>query len=401
MGMISRQMQAMLGQNSVIRAMFEEGERLRAEYGSDKVYDFSLGNPNVPAPPRVEQAMREVIDEEPSVMVHGYMNNAGFPDVRKELALTVSWQAEERYRADQFIMTTGAAAALNILLKTILNPGDEVLSFKPYFSEYKNYVENYGGVLKLVATDPETFLPNLDALRAAIGEKTRALILNSPNNPSGVIYSEELLRGIQAVLAEKEREFGNCILVISDEPYRELVYDGAKVPWVPKIMPHAAVVYSYSKTLSLPGERIGWLLLPDSIPESRDIYRAAVIANRISGFVNAPSYMQRVLKRAHLFHSDFSVYARNRALLLKELPAMGYHLVKPEGAFYLLLKAPNGDDAAFATKLKEERILTVPCTSFACPGYVRLAYCVAETTVQNALQGFRNVAGYYREQGLL
>lgn len=401
MGMISRQMQAMLGQNSVIRAMFEEGERLRAEYGSDKVYDFSLGNPNVPAPPRVEQAMREVIDEEPSVMVHGYMNNAGFPDVRKELALTVSWQSEERYRADQFIMTTGAAAALNILLKTILNPGDEVLSFKPYFSEYKNYVENYGAVLKLVATDPETFLPDLDALRAAIGEKTRALILNSPNNPSGVIYSEELLRGIQAVLAEKEREFGNCILVISDEPYRELVYDGAKVPWVPKIMPHAAVVYSYSKTLSLPGERIGWLLLPDSIPESRDIYRAAVIANRISGFVNAPSYMQRVLKRAHLFHSDFSVYARNRALLLKELPAMGYHLVKPEGAFYLLLKAPNGDDAAFATKLKEERILTVPCTSFACPGYVRLAYCVAETTVQNALQGFRNVAGYYREQGLL
>ena len=401
MGMISRQMQAMLGQNSVIRAMFEEGERLRAEYGSDKVYDFSLGNPNVPAPPRVEQAMREVIDEEPSVMVHGYMNNAGFPDVRKELALTVSWQAEERYRADQFIMTTGAAAALNILLKTVLNPGDEVLSFKPYFSEYKNYVENYGAVLKLVATDPETFLPNLDALRAAIGEKTRALILNSPNNPSGVIYSEELLRGIQAVLAEKEREFGNCILVISDEPYRELVYDGAKVPWVPKIMPHAAVVYSYSKTLSLPGERIGWLLLPDSIPESRDIYRAAVIANRISGFVNAPSYMQRVLKRAHLFHSDFSVYARNRALLLKELPAMGYHLVKPEGAFYLLLKAPNGDDAAFATKLKEERILTVPCTSFACPGYVRLAYCVAETTVQNALQGFRNVAGYYRGQGLL
>lgn len=401
MGMISRQMQAMLGQNSVIRAMFEEGERLRAEYGSDKVYDFSLGNPNVPAPPRVEQAMREVIDEEPSVMVHGYMNNAGFPDVRKELALTVSWQAEERYRADQFIMTTGAAAALNILLKTILNPGDEVLSFKPYFSEYKNYVENYGAVLKLVATDPETFLPDLDALRTAIGEKTRALILNSPNNPSGVIYSEELLRGIQAVLAEKEREFGNCILVISDEPYRELVYDGAKVPWVPKIMPHAAVVYSYSKTLSLPGERIGWLLLPDSIPESRDIYRAAVIANRISGFVNAPSYMQRVLKRAHLFHSDFSVYARNRALLLKELPAMGYHLVKPEGAFYLLLKAPNGDDAAFATKLKEERILTVPCTSFACPGYVRLAYCVAETTVQNALQGFRNVAGYYREQGLL
>ena len=401
MGMISRQMQAMLGQNSVIRAMFEEGERLRAEYGSDKVYDFSLGNPNVPAPPRVEQAMREVIDEEPSVMVHGYMNNAGFPDVRKELALTVSWQSEERYRADQFIMTTGAAAALNILLKTILNPGDEVLSFKPYFSEYKNYVENYGAVLKLVATDPETFLPNLDALRAAIGEKTRALILNSPNNPSGVIYSEELLRGIQYVLAEKEREIGNCILVISDEPYRELVYDGAKVPWVPKIMPHAAVVYSYSKTLSLPGERIGWLLLPDSIPESRDIYRAAVIANRISGFVNAPSYMQRVLKRAHLFHSDFSVYARNRALLLKELPAMGYHLVKPEGAFYLLLKAPNGDDAAFATKLKEERILTVPCTSFACPGYVRLAYCVAETTVQNALQGFRNVAGYYRGQGLL
>ena len=401
MGMISRQMQAMLGQNSVIRAMFEEGERLRAEYGSDKVYDFSLGNPNVPAPPRVEQAMREVIDEEPSVMVHGYMNNAGFPDVRKELALTVSWQSEERYRADQLIMTTGAAAALNILLKTILNPGDEVLSFKPYFSEYKNYVENYGAVLKLVATDPETFLPDLDALRTAIGEKTRALILNSPNNPSGVIYSEELLRGIQAVLAEKESEFGNCILVISDEPYRELVYDGAKVPWVPKIMPHAAVVYSYSKTLSLPGERIGWLLLPDSIPESRDIYRAAVIVNRISGFVNAPSYMQRVLKRAHLFHSDFSVYARNRALLLKELPAMGYHLVKPEGAFYLLLKAPNGDDAAFATKLKEERILTVPCTSFACPGYVRLAYCVAETTVQNALQGFRNVAGYYREQGLL
>lgn len=401
MEMISKSMQALLSQNSVIRAMFEEGERLRGEYGSNKVYDFSLGNPNVPAPAEVEQAIREVLAEEPGVSVHGYMNNAGFADLRAAIADSLQERFGLAYRADQLIMTTGAAAALNILLKTVLNPCDEVLTFAPYFSEYKNYVQNYGGVLRLVATDSETFLPDLDALRAAIGEKTRALILNTPNNPSGVVYSEEVLRGIQTVLAEKERELGHPILVISDEPYRELVYDGAIVPWIPALMPHAAVVYSYSKTLSLPGERLGWLLLPDSIPEARELYTAAVIANRISGFVNAPSLMQRVLKRTLGCRADFSVYEHNRALLLRELPEMGYRLVKPEGAFYLLLKAPNGDDAAFAAKLKEERILTVPCESFACPGYVRLAYCVAETTVQNALPGFRKVAGYYREQGLL
>ena len=389
MGMISRQMQAMLGQNSVIRAMFEEGERLRAEYGSDKVYDFSLGNPNVPAPPRVEQAMREVIDEEPSVMVHGYMNNAGFPDVRKELALTVSWQAEERYRADQFIMTTGAAAALNILLKTILNPGDEVLSFKPYFSEYKNYVENYGAVLKLVATHAESFLPDLDALSAAVSEKTRALILNSPNNPSGVVYSEEVLRGIQDVLAEKEREFGNCILVISDEPYRELVYDGAKVPWVPKIMPHAAVVYSYSKTLSLPGERIGYVAFHPAIGKSAVLTAICGQISRGIGHNCPSSLMQLAIAEALELTADFSVYETNAGLLYDTLTELGFTVQRPDGTFYIFPKALEPDANAFAEKALKYDLVVVPSDSFGLPGYFRMAYCIPTEKVIRSLDALR------------
>jgi aspartate aminotransferase len=390
--MISEKMKPLLNNNSAIRAMFEEGNRMAEKYGRENVYDYSLGNPNVPAPAEVNKAIVDILNTESSTMVHGYMSNAGYPDVRKAVADSLNSRFGTDFTADNLIMTVGAASALNILLKTILNPADEVVTFAPYFVEYGNYVMNYDGKLVIVPANTKDFEPDLESFGKALNGRTKAVIINTPNNPTGVVYSEETLKKMQEILAEKEKEYGHDILLISDEPYRELVYDGAVAPWITKIFPHSAVVYSYSKSLSLPGERIGWLLIPSSVPEAKEMTAAATIANRVSGSVNAPSLMQRVIMRCLNAKTDIDAYNKNRELLYGSLKKMGFECIKPQGAFYLFVKAPDGDDVHFSGICKKYNILVVPGRSFACAGYVRIAYCVSYDMIQRSLPAFEKAA---------
>lgn len=340
----------------------------------------------------MKKAIFDILNEEDSVFVHGYMSNAGYEDVRKALADSINKRFGTNYGAKNFIMTVGAATALNIVLKTILNPEDEVIAFAPYFVEYGNYVRNYDGKLVVIPPDVETFMPDLAVLEEKINERTKAIIINTPNNPSGVIYSEETLQRLKRVIEKKEKELGIIIVTISDEPYRELAYDGAVVPWVPEIIPHAVVVYSYSKSLSLPGERIGWLLIPDRIPDFDEFVNAATIANRCMGSVNAPSLMQRVIGRCLDAKVDVDFYDRNRKLLYDGLSALGFFCVKPEGAFYMFVRVPQGDDKLFCEVCKRHHILVVPGTSFACPGFVRIAYCVSQQMIERSMEAFKKVA---------
>ena len=393
--MISEKMKPLVNNNSAIRAMFEEGNRLAALYGRENVYDFSLGNPNVPAPAEVKQALLDVLNEEDSCFVNGYMSNAGYPDTRKAVADSLNRRFGTAYGPQNLIMTVGAASAINIFLKTILDPGDEVVTFAPYFVEYGNYVRNYDGILRVVPANTKDFQPDIEGLRAAVTSRTKAVIINTPNNPTGIVYSEETLRALQKVIAEKEAEYGTVIITISDEPYRELAYDGVKVPWVPDFLEHAVVVYSYSKSLSLPGQRIGWLLIPDSIPEAEEVISAATIANRVCGAVNAPSLIQRALIRCIDASTDIEAYNANRELLYGGLKELGFECAKPQGAFYLFVKAPDGDDARFVDVCKKYNVLVVPGKSFACAGYVRLAYCVSNDMIRRSLPAFRKIAEEY------
>ena len=393
--MISEKMKPLVNNNSAIRAMFEEGNRLAALYGRENVYDFSLGNPNVPAPKEVKQALLDVLNEEDSCFVNGYMSNAGYPDIRKAVADSLNRRFGTAYGPQNLIMTVGAASAINIFLKTILDPGDEVVTFAPYFVEYGNYVRNYDGILRVVPANTRDFQPDIEGLRAAVTSRTKAVIINTPNNPTGIVYSEETLRALQNVIAEKEAEYGTVIITVSDEPYRELAYDGVKVPWVPDFLEHAVVVYSYSKSLSLPGQRIGWLLIPDSIPEAEEVISAATIANRVCGAVNAPSLIQRALIRCIDASTDIEAYNANRELLYGGLKELGFECAKPQGAFYLFVKAPDGDDARFVDVCKKYNVLVVPGKSFACAGYVRLAYCVSNDMIRRSLPAFRKIAEEY------
>ena len=393
--MISEKMKPLVNNNSAIRAMFEEGNRLAALYGRENVYDFSLGNPNVPAPKEVKQALLDVLNEEDSCFVNGYMSNAGYPDTRKAVADSLNRRFGTAYGPQNLIMTVGAASAINIFLKTILDPGDEVVTFAPYFVEYGNYVRNYDGILRVVPANTRDFQPDIEGLRAAVTSRTKAVFINTPNNPTGIVYSEETLRALQNVIAEKEAEYGTVIITVSDEPYRELAYDGVKVPWVPDFLEHAVVVYSYSKSLSLPGQRIGWLLIPDSIPEAEEVISAATIANRVCGAVNAPSLIQRALIRCIDASTDIEAYNANRELLYGGLKELGFECAKPQGAFYLFVKAPDGDDARFVDVCKKYNVLVVPGKSFACAGYVRLAYCVSNDMIRRSLPAFRKIAEEY------
>ncbi len=390
--MISKKMKPFVENNSAIRMMFEEGKRLREQYGEENVFDFSLGNPSVPAPDSVRQAIIDLVTEEKPEVLHGYMSNAGFEDVRETIADSLNSRFGTDFRGENLIMTVGAASGLNVILKTILDPGDEVIVFAPYFLEYGAYVRNYDGVLVEISPDTETFQPNLLELEKKITEKTKAVIVNTPHNPTGVVYSEKTIKHLVSVLEKKQQEYGNVIYLISDEPYRELVYDGAEVPYLTKYYRNTIVGYSYSKSLSLPGERIGYLVIPDEADGSGELIAAAVIANRILGSVNAPSLMQKVIGRCVNAEVDLEIYDRNRKALYNGLKELGFECVKPQGAFYLFVKSPVKEEKKFCEIAKKYNILMVPGTSFACPGYVRLAYCVSYETIINSLPQFKCLA---------
>ncbi len=393
--MISEKMKPFLKNNSAIRAMFEEGKRMAAEYGADKVYDFSLGNPNVPAPAKIRDAIVSILDEEDPVFVHGYMSNAGFPHVRKAIADNLNVRFGTHFTENNLIMTVGAGSGLNVCLKTIINPGDEVIVFAPYFLEYGAYIGNYDGVLVQADPDTETFQLNLADFERKLSPKTKAVIINNPHNPTGVVFSEETIKTLAAILTKKQQEYGHAIYLLSDEPYRELAFDGAQVPFVTKYYENTMVVYSYSKSLSLPGERIGYVVIPDEVEDSEDTITAATIANRISGCVNAPSLIQLAVAKCVDAEVDLNYYDRNRKALYDGLTGFGFTCVRPEGAFYLWLKSPVEDEKAFVEAAKKYHILMVPGSSFACPGYVRLAYCVSYETIQNALPEFGKLAKEY------
>ncbi len=394
--MVSEKMKPFLANNSAIRAMFEEGKRMAAIYGQENVYDFSLGNPNVPVP-EVNDALMHVIQEDEFNVLHGYMSNAGYEDVRLTIAESINKKFGTTFSYKNLIMTVGAASGLNVILKSIINPGDEVIAFAPYFVEYNSYVRNYDGVMVVISPDTETFMPKLDEFEAKITSKTKAVIINSPNNPTGVVYSEEMLKELAAIMKRKEEEYGTSIVLLSDEPYRDLAYGGVEVPYVTKYYHNTVVCYSYSKSLSVPGERIGYLIIPDEVEDSALLISAATIANRVLGCVNAPSLMQKAIK--YCIDNDISVdleaYEKNRNLLYNALIEYGFSCAKPDGAFYLFVKSPVADEKEFCETAKKHRVLFVPGSSFACPGHVRIAYCVSYEQIERSLPAFRAIAMEY------
>ena len=372
--------------------MFEEGKRLAAQYGAENVYDFSIGNPSFPPPDCVKDAIIDIITNDDPMSVHGYPANAGFPSVREAVAKSLNRRFGTDYTENNIVMTVGAAGGLNVILRVLCNPGDEVIVISPYFFEYNNYIANADAKVVVVpAAASNGFMPDLDAISAAITAKTKAIILNNPNNPTGVIYPADMLKQLGELLEEKGREFGTVIYVISDEPYRELAYDGPDVPWLPNCCKNTVVGYSWSKSLSLPGERIGYLVIPSDIVDGQLIFDAAVVANRMLGFVNAPSLIQLAVARCVDAETDIKGYDVNRKLLYNGLHDLGYECEYPAGAFYLWVKTPI-DEPEFVAKAKSYNLLLVPGASFGCPGYVRLAYCVSPEMIKRSLTAFAKLA---------
>ncbi|HHO76169.1 MAG TPA: pyridoxal phosphate-dependent aminotransferase [Deltaproteobacteria bacterium] len=383
---VSQNMVSYMEKSSWIRRMFEEGARLKAIFGAENVFDFSLGNPDIPPQKKVLKAMADISQG----MSHGYMPNAGFADVRETVAAYASEQHEAALSADDIIMSCGAGGGLNVVLKSILDPGDEVIALSPYFVEYGFYVQNHGGSL-VTASCTEDFLPDKESIQKAISNKTKAIIINSPNNPTGRVYPEQSL----VMLSEQLREYPR-IVVISDEPYRKLVYDSPEPPSVLKHIPNSVVVTSASKELSLAGQRIGYIAVNPMIPDKEKLIGAMILATRILGFVNAPALMQRVLAQCIHDSIDISVYRSRRDILKGILDEAGLSYAPPEGTFYLFVKAPIRDDVAFCNALLKERILAVPGTGFGHPGYVRFAYCVDESSITGCSPGLMRVMSEIR-----
>ncbi|MBN1828481.1 MAG: pyridoxal phosphate-dependent aminotransferase, partial [Deltaproteobacteria bacterium] len=386
---IAKKINGFMTQASFIRKMFEEGIRLKQEYGAQNVFDFSLGNPNLDPPEAVKARLRELVSADIPGK-HSYMPNAGYPETRAAVASEVSDFKGGALTADQIVMTCGAGGALNVILKTIMDPGDEVIIPAPFFVEYRFYVDNAGGVSRIVAPQ-EDFSLNLDAIRQAVTEKTKAVLINSPNNPTGKVFDEASIRGLAAVLTEKGKELRREIFLISDEPYSEIVYDGVEVPSVMKAYPHSFIASSYSKSLSLPGERIGYIAVNPDMAGLEEVMGGLTLCNRILGFVNAPALMQRAIAGLRGVRVDVETYRKKRDLLCDGLASVGYRIRKPEGAFYLFPRTPIADDVLFADALRKRRILTVPGSGFCGPGHIRIAYCVHDATILGAIEGFGEV----------
>ncbi len=395
--MLNEQMYGYGSKSSVIRELFAYGLERKKIVGEDKVYDFSIGNPSIPAPKEVKQAILELL-EEPAEVLHGYSPAAGDPKVRQTLADSVNRRFGTHYTADNFYMTAGAAASLSISIKALTNPGDEFITIAPFFPEYEVWVTTAGAELAVVPADTGNFQIDFDALERLIGPKTKGIIINSPNNPSGTVYSEETVRRLAELLEQKEKEYGISIYLLSDEPYREIVYDGVTVPFVPNYYKNTLVCYSYSKSLSLPGERIGYIMVPDEAEDSRRVRAAVAGAGRALGYVCAPVLFQKAVAKCVDVSGDVSAYRRNRDLLYHGLTELGYECVRPQGAFYLFVKALEPDAGAFSEHAKKHDVLVVPSDSFGCEGYVRISYCVSEKTIQDAMPAFARIMEEYRAE---
>lgn len=389
MKVISTQFEGYLKNSSMIRQMFEAGIRLRKEHGADAVCDFSIGNPDLPPPPEVAEALRELADHASEPFSFGYMPNAGFPWAREMLAAHLAKEQKAAISADGVMLSCGAAGAMNALFRAVLEPGDEVMCVAPYFVEYGFYAQNHGGVLKPVPAKKEDFSLDLAALEQAINARTRALIINSPNNPTGQIYSLAELTALADLLRRKNAEFGRPIFLAVDEPYRFLAFDGAEVPSLLPVYEYSVVLSSFAKNLSLPGERIGYLAVSDDMPERDTFMAAAIMANRILGYVNPPLVGQHLLKKALGREVDLNIYASRRNAMAKVLTDAGYEFTMPRGAFYFFPKAPGGDDQAFVDRLAKELVLAVPGRGFGLPGFFRLAFCVGEEVINKAAAGFK------------
>ena len=390
----SEKIRASIERSSWIRRMFEEGMERKAKYGAENVFDFSLGNPDLEPPASVGEILGDLV-KDASPGTHAYMPNAGFVETRQAVADYLNTFNRVPFTTDEIVMTVGAGGGLNVVLKTILNPQEEVIIPSPYFVEYNFYLDNHQGIPKVVPTHPD-FSLNLDAIAESISEKTRAVLMNSPNNPTGRVYTAEELAGLSEVLTHYSAKFGQPIYLISDEPYRKIVYDGITVPSVFDVYGESFVVTSFSKDLSLPGERIGYAAVNPEISDKGELLGGLVLCNRILGFVNAPALMQRTVRHLLQESVDISIYQKRRNIFCEGLASAGYDFEKPQGAFYLFPRSPIEDDATFVRALQEENILTVPGSGFGGPGHFRIAYCVEDKVIERALPGFKRVMARYR-----
>lgn len=394
--MLSKKIKTALEGSSAIRAMFVEGKELAQKVGAENVFDFSLGNPATPAPKRVNQVIKDLLDEMDPLTLHGYMSNSGYEDVRGAIADNLNCRFGTDFSWKNIVMTVGAAGGINIVFKTILDPGDEVIVFAPFFGEYKSYAANFDASVVAVKPDHETFQPDMEAFKEAFTDRTKAVLINTPNNPTGVIYSDATMKEIAMIMEEKEREYQKEIYLISDEPYRELVYDGEEENFLTKYYKNTIVGYSFSKSLSLPGERIGYVAVPDAVSDSEELLAGIEVANRTLGFVNAPSLIQKVVAGCLNEKTDLEFYDKNRKDLYEGLIKLGFSCIKPQGAFYLWLKSPVEDEAEFVAAAKKYNLILVKGSAFGCSGYVRLAYCIPNEKIIRSLEAFAKLARDYQ-----
>lgn len=381
---------------SDIRELFEYGKKKKQIIGDDKVYDFSIGNPSVPSPKIVNDTLKELIDTTPATILHGYTSASGDNFVKEKIAEYINSKYNANVNSSLIYMTCGAAASLSITFRALLNKGDEVIVIAPYFPEYKVFVENAFGKVVIVNSEIPSFLPNFEELERSISEKTKAIIINSPNNPTGVVYNEKIISKLSEILIKKEKEFKKNIYLISDEPYRELVYGDIYVPYITNYYHNSIVCYSFSKSLSLPGERIGYILVSPKLQNASEIYKCICGAGRSMGFVCAPALFQYILPKCLGYTSDITIYEENRNILYNELTKYGYELVKPDGAFYIFMKSLDEDAYRFSEKAKEYNLLLVPSDSFGVKGYMRISYCVSQKQIINSLKAFKQLIDNYK-----